>query len=403
MTPLRIAIVVHGRFHGFDLARELLARGHDVTVFTNYPAWAMDRFGIPEAKARNFPVHGVASRALGRLPGRGPIRHPEAWLHRIFGRWAERELSRERWDVIHCWSGVSAELLASTRIRAACTMLMRGSAHIAVQSRLLQEEEARTGVALDRPSDWMIARELREYELADRILVLSTFSRQSFEAEGMPADRILTVPLGVQVDAFRPSPEVVAERRRRLTAGEPLRVLFVGAVSYRKGFLDIASAIDTLSGHGFEFELVGPILPECAPRVEELRRRARFVGKRPQSDLPASYHAADVFLFPTIEDGFPAVMAQAKAAALPILTTAHGAGLDIVTPGQDGWIVPVRDPGAIVDRLVWCGANRSAVAGIVQRIYDSFRPREWAQVAADFEAVCRDAMAPASNQEPAHV
>ena len=38
-------------------------------------------------------------------------------------------------------------------------------------------------------------------------------------------------------------------------------------------------------------------------------------------------------------------MAQAKAAALPIITTAHGAGLDIVTPGQDGWIVPVREAG----------------------------------------------------------
>ncbi|HYN10670.1 MAG TPA: glycosyltransferase family 4 protein [Vicinamibacterales bacterium] len=403
MTPLKIAIVVHGRFHGFDLARELLARGHDVTVFTNYPSWAVTRFGIPAARARSFPIHGVLSRALMRLPGHGPIRHPEAWLHKMFGRWAERELSRERWDVIHCWSGVSQELLESPRVDSSCTMLMRGSAHITVQSRLLQEEEARTGVALDRPSDWMHERELREYGLADRILVLSTFSRQSFEDEGTPPERISTVPLGVQVDAFRPPPEVIEERTRRILTGEPLRVLFVGAVSYRKGFLDIASAIDKLNGRGFEFELVGPILPECAPRVEQLRGKATFAGKRPQAELPASYHASDLFLFPTIEDGFPAVMAQAKAAALPMLTTAHGAGLDIVTPGQDGWIVPVRDPAAIVDRLVWCAANRPAVASIVQRVYDTFRPRDWAQVAADFEAVCVEATRPVANREPAHV
>ena len=95
-------------------------------------------------------------------------------------------------------------------------------------------------------------------------------------------------------------------------------------------------------------------------------------------------------------------MAQAKAAALPIVTTPHGAGLDIVTPGQDGWIVPVREPAAIVDRLIWCGANREIVARVVQRVYDTFRPRDWHQVAADFEAVCLRATR-ARVAEPAHV
>jgi len=402
MTPLKIAIVVPGRFHGFDLARELLVRGHDVTLLTNYPAWGMARFGVPAGRARTFPIHGVLARVLSRLPREGAIRYPEAWLHRMFGRWAARELARERWDVIHCWSGVSEELLESPHVKSSCTLLMRGSAHISVQSRLLQDEEARAGVPLDRPSAWMCERELREYELADRILVLSTFSRRSFETEGTPPARIVTVPLGVKVDAFRPVPAVIAARQRRILAGEPLRVLFVGAVSYRKGFFDIATAIERLHGRGFDFELVGPVLPEAKATVDRLKSQATFVGKRPQHELPASYHAADLFLFPTIEDGFPAVMAQAKAAALPIVTTAHGAGLDIVTPGQDGWVVPVRDPAAIVDRLTWCARNRPIVAASVQRIYDTFRPRDWAQVAADFESVCAAATA-VDHREPAHV
>jgi glycosyltransferase involved in cell wall biosynthesis len=402
MKPLKIAIVVQGRFHAFDLARALLARGHDVTVLTNYPPWVMARFGIPPARARTFPLHGVLARALSRLPKTGTFHYPEAGLHRMFGRWAERVLRRGRWDVIHCWSGVSEELLTSTRVDAACTLLMRGSAHINVQARLLEEEQVRTGVALDRPSAWMRERELREYELADRILVLSTFSRKSFEDEGTPAARISMVPLGVQVDAFRPPPDIVSQRRRRILTGQPLRVLFVGTVSYRKGFLDFATVIEKLHGRGFSFEVVGPVMPECAPLVDRLRGKATFLGKRPQADLPASYHAADLFLFPTIEDGFAAVLAQAKAAALPILTTAHGAGLDLITPGQDGWIVPVREAGAIVDRLIWCGANRPIVASVVKRVYDTFRPRDWNQVATHFEAVCVAATT-TDDREPAHV
>jgi glycosyltransferase involved in cell wall biosynthesis len=77
-----------------------------------------------------------------------------------------------------------------------------------------------------------------------------------------------------------------------------------------------------------------------------------------QAELPRYYADADLFLYPTIQDGYAAVTAQAKASGLPILTTAHGAGLDIVTPDEDGWIVPLRDPAAIVARLKWCRANR---------------------------------------------
>ena len=129
IASLKIAIVVHGRFHGFDLARALLERGHDVTVFTNYPTWAVARFGIPPAHSRCFASHGLLSRLVARLPNT-TAGDQEARLHKMFGRWAERELSRERWDVIHCWSGVSEELLASTRVDSSLTLLMRGSAHI---------------------------------------------------------------------------------------------------------------------------------------------------------------------------------------------------------------------------------------------------------------------------------
>jgi glycosyltransferase involved in cell wall biosynthesis len=401
MTPLRIAIVVQGRFHAFDLTRALLARGHQVTLLTNYPAWAVARFGVPPAHTRTFAIHGLLARLLSRLPRTGVLRYPEAWLHRLFGRWAERALRGTRWDVIHCWSGVSEELLASRDVQASSTLLMRLSTHIRVQARLLEEEEARAGIALDRPSAWMLEREMREYDLADRVLVPSTFARQSFEKEGTPSGKISVVPLGVQVSAFRPPPEIVGQRRRRILSGAPLRVLFVGTVSYRKGFLDFAAVIETLHGRGFLFEVVGPILPECAPLVDRLRSKATFAGKRREADLPASYHGADLFLFPTIEDGFAVVLAQAKAAALPILTTPHSAGLDLVTPGQDGWIVPVRQPAAIVERLSWCAANRPIVARVVKRVYDTFRPRDWNQMATQFEAVCVSATA--RDREPAHV
>lgn len=386
---MKIALVVHGRFHAFDLARALLSRGHDVTLFTNYPAWAVEKFGTPVPAIRTFPSHGALSRACARLR-LGPATEP--WLHTMFGRWAARELGQESWDVIHCWSGVSEELLSSECSQAALTLLMRGSAHVAEQSRLLCEEETRAGVPLDRPSPWMIERELREYNLADRIVVLSSFAKRTFEAEGVPGSKLQLLPLGVDVRAFRPTSEAIERRQRRLRTGEPIKVLYVGALSYRKGLFDLAAAVKAVAGEPFRFVLVGPITPEAAGLAAQLQGHADIVGKVAQHELPAVYHDADVFLFPTIEDGFGLVLTQAKAAGLPIISTPNCAALDLVSPGVDGWIVPIRDAAAIVERLRWCHAHRDALAEMTLDVYERFQPSDWASVADDFDVICRRAV-----------
>jgi len=267
------------------------------------------------------------------------------------------------------------------------TLLMRGSAHILEQGRLLYDEECRAGRPLDQPSPWMMARETREYALADHVLVLSTFAGRTFEKHGFPAHRLSVVPLGVNTSAFRPDPAAIAERQRRLRAGEPLRVLYVGLLSYRKGLLDLASTIQALSGDRFRFKLVGAVMPEARSVVGGLAGKADIVGKVPQRDLPAIYNAADIFIFPTIEDGYAAVLAQAKASGLPIITTTNCAGPDLITNGIDGWIVPIRKPAAIIERLRLAEAGRSQLAEMTEAIYESFRPRDWSDVAEDFENV----------------
>src|SRR5262245_54116862 len=79
---LRIDVVVHGRFYAFDLARALIARGHDVRLLTNYPAWAAERFGIPSRCMRSFVSHAIASRLHDRTLGRLHISLGRPALHK---------------------------------------------------------------------------------------------------------------------------------------------------------------------------------------------------------------------------------------------------------------------------------------------------------------------------------
>jgi glycosyltransferase involved in cell wall biosynthesis len=306
----------------------------------------------------------------------------------MFGRWVARQLGQQTWDVIHGWSGVTQEILQNTSCRAGLKMIMRGSAHIRVQDRILEQEEKRAGFPLDRPGPWIIAREEREYSGADRIMVLSGFARDSFAEAGFNNGKLRSLPLGANVAAFRPTPTLVRERCDRISSGSPLRVLFVGSVTPRKGLLDTVQIVQRLAHCNFRFRFVGPVGPGAKSAINQLRRVAEFVPKQPQSHLPASYAWGDVFLFPTVEDGFAVVLAQAQASGLPILTTTNCCGPDLIKEGETGWVLPIRSPEAFVDRLLWCDSHREELAAMVRNSYNNFQPRDWSDVAADFEKLC---------------
>jgi glycosyltransferase involved in cell wall biosynthesis len=200
--------------------------------------------------------------------------------------------------------------------------------------------------------------------------------------------------LGARLSTFRPSPLIVEARRQRILDGAPLRVLYVGAVSFRKGLWDLSAAVRELSGPTMQFRLVGPRLREAGPILRGLREYASISRKRPQALLPEIYAWGDVFVFPTIEDGFATVLAQAGAAALPIITTPNCSGPDLVQEGETGWIVPIRSPESLIARLQWCNTHREELADMVDRLYTEFRPRSWGEVAADFEELCAELLAP---------
>jgi glycosyltransferase involved in cell wall biosynthesis len=120
-----------------------------------------------------------------------------------------------------------------------------------------------------------------------------------------------------------------------------------------------------------------------------LSQYAEVVPKQPHHQLPEWYGQSDLFLFPTIEDGFAAVLPQAQANGLPVLTTPNSAGPDLISDGTNGWILPIRSPESFVSRLLWCDDHRTELADMVRRLYFDFTPRSFDDAAQDLEAVVR--------------
>jgi glycosyltransferase involved in cell wall biosynthesis len=383
---VKIAIVVFGRFHAFDQARALIERGHDIRVFTIYPQWAARKFGLEPRHVSSFWPLGILNRVVNRFLPHRVRRKLEPFYLTTFGKWAAKRVSRESWDVVHTFSGMAEEVIRATSGKTK-NVLVRGSAHIRTQAEILRQEAARVGTDLARPSAWIVEREEREYAAADYIVVLSRFAFDSFMRQGVPAEKLLLLPLGVDTRAFHFSDETVERRCRRILSGGPLTVLSTGTVSFRKGLYDFARIVRALDGR-FRFRWIGSVTEEARNLVATLPAAVEMLPHQPQARLPQAYAEADLFLMPTIEDGFAMVLTQAYANALPLVTTTNCAGPDLIHEGKTGWVLPIRDAEEFISRLLWCDSHRKELAQMVRGIAREFQPRDWKDVAADFESLC---------------
>ena len=197
---------------------------------------------------------------------------------------------------------------------------------------------------------WRAWRE--EIALSDRIVVNSDWSRRALMAEGVPADRIVVIPL-----AYEPPPAARAFRRRypaRFDAARPLRALFLGQVNLRKGAGPLLEAARLLGDAPVEFHIVGPL--QIAP-PPELDRQARIFwhGPVPRSEVSAHYRNADILVFPTLSDGFGLTQLEARAWRLPLIVTDRCGA--VAEDGVTGLVVGPGDAQGLATAVRRCLEN----------------------------------------------
>lgn len=290
---------------------------------------------IPATLVRDWGMFGKGIKFVGARDASGLIYYLDAVL---FDLWVTAQMPFA--TVLHSWNGMCLRALYRAKQNGMITIVERASAHPATQIHLLREEYARWNVPLRIPR-WNYRRLLDEIRDADYITIPSAFVRSSMLAEGVPENKLIEIPFGVDTDRFCPP----AAR-----GAHPFRAIFAGQVSVRKGVPDLLDAWQRLQMRNAELWIVGGMSPEC--RVLCARwtheRGVRFIPH--SSDLPRLFQQCDVFVFPTIEEGSALVTYEALASGLPVLTTPNAGS--IVRDNQDGFIIPIRDVDALCDRLV---------------------------------------------------
>jgi alpha-maltose-1-phosphate synthase len=227
--------------------------------------------------------------------------------------------------------------------------------------------------------------EAREHEKADRIVVASTFSRNTLLEYGIPSEKIAVNPYGVDLHRFHAAP----------TRGkdQPFRFLFAGLISARKGVPALLQAWRHMRPTNAELLLVGPTSKGIPNNWLAATPEVKFLGKLSNVALGQVMANADVFVFPSYFEGFGLVLLEAMASAMPVITTSSTAGRDIIEDGKSGWVIEPGDVEALVERMQFCVQNRSSLAAVGRRARTIAEGFSWNAYGARWLTLLEDELA----------
>lgn len=222
------------------------------------------------------------------------------------------------------------------------------------EERELKPEWAPTLTAL-QDSEKRLARKDRDLDLAEVIIVASNFTAMTLKSyPGTLTSRIFTVPYGAP--AAGPS-------RKPTRPQDPLRVLYVGKLSQQKGIGYLFEAVELLDRNKVHYSLT--VLGRPTAPTRELTRAlaaCRWIDSAPHSEVLKLMREHDVLVFPTLFDGFGLVILEAMAQGTVVIATPNCAAPEIFDDCRDGFIVPIRSPEAIAQRLTQLADDRDLLA-----------------------------------------
>ncbi len=331
------------------------------------PANARRRsYKLPAARIKAYPAREMIR--LLAIALRIPVRHEHGWAS-IDRVWAEldgkaaRYLSahrqREQIGAVYAYEDCALRTFTAARALGVRRIYDLPIAYYETAQRILREEAERypdwePTLGGTRDSEEKLARKKRELELAELVICPSNFVLDSLPEQIRQAKQCLMVPFG--------SPASNVDGAPSKPSG-PLRVLFAGALTQRKGLADLFAAMRLIDSANVELVVMGSLLRPLSWYREQFPD-FRYEPPRPHDEVLRLMRTCDVFVLPSLVEGRALVQQEAMASGLPLIATRNAGGDDLIEDGETGFLVPIRSPEALAEKINWCAGHRERIGGM---------------------------------------
>ncbi len=360
-----------GRVTGFSVILGNPGRQHN-----DQTAAALAGAGMLDLFVHGAPSRGELAREIGsrdicmrryhlavalatRLPQRTMrVRASHQFYYRFGARLARIAWRRDGWNVAMSVENSALELFTLNRARGGVNILDAASVHHSWQTPL--------------PDAGLAARNARkdaEIALTDHIFTCSEMARQSYIDAGLAGSRVHVVPLGLDRGIF-------ANAAADNDHVGPIRFLFVARSGYAKGADLVAEAMAALAARRIacSLDVAGRLTSDA---VGWLSPHARLHGDVGREELAALMRESDIILHPSRFDSFGFVVAEALASGRGVIASDRTGAADLLTPGENGWIIPTGDGAALTEAMAHAAANVAAVRAMAPACQAAVAAMHW--------------------------
>jgi glycosyltransferase involved in cell wall biosynthesis len=326
-------------------------------------------YEVPESIIRTHPLRELSRMALPRFGLGNWVAKENGWasidsvyrdLDKAMARRLSRMKDRKKINAVYAYEdGALATFQQAKKWGIPCVYDLP-IAYWETARKLIKEESERLpqwAVTLAgglNDSQEKLERKTRELQLADMVITPGQFVEDSLPTWSI-GKKIISVPFG------SPSPDGLRANDEGLhLAGRPLRVLFAGSMGQRKGLADLFAAVKLVNNKNLELVVMGSLQAPMGFYREQLKDFMYEPG-RPHDQVLALMRSCDVLCLPSIVEGRALVMQEAMSQGLPLIITPNTGGSDLILPGKTGFLVPIRSPQAIAEKLNWFLDNRSCL------------------------------------------
>jgi len=346
---------------GNQFVRALLAALHDTDTLDGFfttiaTASGRRHYELPREKIRTRPFRETLRLASQRLGVEVLTAHETGWasadavyrdLDRAVARWISAHPGP---GGVYCYEDGALETFRAAKRTGKSAFYELPIAYWETSRQLLIEEAGRLPeweptLFATRDSEEKFQRKSEELALADLVVCPSQFVRDSLPAA--VRHKCVVAEFG--------SPVARVPQRRN---GPRLRILFAGTLSQRKGLADLFAAMKLLNRSDVELVVMG------SPTAPMDFYRAQYAGfiyepTRSHDGVLELMATCDVLALPSIVEGRALVQQEAMSCGLPLIVTANAGGGDLIEEGKTGFLVPIRCPAAIAEKIAWFADHRN--------------------------------------------
>jgi glycosyltransferase involved in cell wall biosynthesis len=335
-----------------NLRAEIMRRGYDV----------------PHYQIKTHPTREIVRLLADKVGLRWLTKHETGWasidrvwtnLDAVASDYLQQNHERLKIRGVYAYEDCAARSFESARELGLRRVYDLPIAYWETAQRLLRAEAQRypewePTLGGTRDSEQKLARKTRELDLAEIVICPSAFVLDSLPEQARLAKKCVVAPFG--------SPSYVTYESHG-TYGRPLRILFAGALSQRKGLADLFAAMKLVKSSNAELVVMGSLI---LPMQFYRNQFAHFIYEppRPHAAVLRLMGSCDVLVLPSIVEGRALVQQEAMACGLPLIVTRNAGGEDLIIEGETGFLVPAGSPAALAEKIDWFLENRDRLPGM---------------------------------------